>query len=82
MKKPNFSFNAEKIGCPVKYLDNLRAKQESESNFEFKLRGETVLSFIKENSEAYNRITAPLAECSSNPHCHSKCFLYGPSCSS
>ncbi|WP_264740806.1 histidine phosphatase family protein [Cytobacillus firmus] len=44
------------IGCPVKYLDNLREQQESESNLEFRFRGETVLSIIKEKSKAYNRI--------------------------
>lgn len=44
------------IGCSVKYIDNLREQQESESNLEFRLRGETVLSFIKENSNASTRI--------------------------
>ncbi|MGA9227393.1 MAG: histidine phosphatase family protein [Mesobacillus sp.] len=44
------------IGCSVEYIDRLREQQETESNQEFRVRGETVLSFIKENSSAYNRI--------------------------
>lgn len=44
------------IGCSVQYLDHLREQQESESNLEFRLRGETVLSFIKDNSNAFTRI--------------------------
>jgi 2,3-bisphosphoglycerate-dependent phosphoglycerate mutase len=44
------------IGCSLDYIDHLIEQQESESNLEFRLRGETVLSFIKENSTEYNRI--------------------------
>ncbi|SFA90002.1 2,3-bisphosphoglycerate-dependent phosphoglycerate mutase [Bacillus sp. UNCCL13] len=44
------------IGCSVKYMDNLREQQETESELEFRLRGETVLSTIKQNSDAFNRI--------------------------
>lgn len=44
------------IGCSVEYIDNLREQQESESNLEFRWRGETVLSFIKENSYKYTRV--------------------------
>jgi 2,3-bisphosphoglycerate-dependent phosphoglycerate mutase len=44
------------IGCPVEYIDQLREQQESESNLEFRLRGETVLSFIKENSKENTRV--------------------------
>lgn len=44
------------ISCSVKYIDNLREQQESESNLEFRLRGETVLSSIQENSNASTRI--------------------------
>lgn len=44
------------IGCSVKYIDKLREQEETESNQEFRVRGETVLSFIKENSSPYTRI--------------------------
>ena len=44
------------ISCSVEYIDHLREQQESESNLEFRLRGETVLSFIKENSYESTRI--------------------------
>ncbi|MDR6121102.1 2,3-bisphosphoglycerate-dependent phosphoglycerate mutase [Bacillus sp. SLBN-46] len=44
------------IGCPVEYIDQLREQQESESNLEFRLRGERVLSIIKENSSEYTRV--------------------------
>ncbi|NHM33704.1 histidine phosphatase family protein [Neobacillus terrae] len=45
------------IGCSVKYIDSLKEQQESESHLDFRLRGEAVLSFIKENSETYTRIS-------------------------
>ncbi|KON70734.1 phosphoglycerate mutase [Peribacillus butanolivorans] len=44
------------IGCPVEYLDDLIEKQETESKLEFKVRGEQIFSFIKENSKEFNRI--------------------------
>ena len=43
-------------GCSVKYIDHLKEQQEAESNLEFRLRGKTVISFIKENSDEYTRI--------------------------
>jgi 2,3-bisphosphoglycerate-dependent phosphoglycerate mutase len=44
------------IGCPVKYLDELREQNDDESNLEFRLRAEHILTFIKEKSKQYKRI--------------------------
>lgn len=44
------------IGCQAEYLDNLREQQPSESNREFRLRADSVFSFIKKNSIGYSRI--------------------------
>ncbi|WP_338780152.1 histidine phosphatase family protein [Metabacillus sp. FJAT-52054] len=44
------------IGCPVHYIDQLIEQQDSESNHEFRMRGESVLSYIRENSKAYSTI--------------------------
>jgi 2,3-bisphosphoglycerate-dependent phosphoglycerate mutase len=44
------------VGCPVKYLDELREQNDDESNLQFRLRAEHILSYIKANSKQYKRI--------------------------
>ncbi|MGE7758607.1 histidine phosphatase family protein [Peribacillus sp. NPDC097895] len=44
------------IKCPVTCLDELREMQDVESKFDFTLRAQNVLSYIKENSANYKRI--------------------------
>ncbi|MDM5155275.1 histidine phosphatase family protein [Bacillus sp. DX1.1] len=47
---------ADTVSCPVKYLDELREMNNGESKLEFRLHGEQIVSFIKENSKQYKRI--------------------------
>ncbi|TKH00549.1 histidine phosphatase family protein [Peribacillus simplex] len=44
------------IQCPVTFLDDLREMQDMESEFNFRLRAQNVLSNIKVNSANYKRI--------------------------
>ncbi|CAH0268988.1 2,3-bisphosphoglycerate-dependent phosphoglycerate mutase [Peribacillus sp. Bi96] len=44
------------IKCPVTFLDELREMQDLESKFDFTLRAQNVLSYIRENSANYKRI--------------------------
>ncbi|WP_057914867.1 histidine phosphatase family protein [Peribacillus muralis] len=47
---------SDTIKCPVSFLDDLRERQEDESEADFKLRAQHALSFIKENSANHKRI--------------------------
>lgn len=47
---------SDTIKCPVSFLDDLRERQEAESEVDFTMRAQRVLSVIKENSANYKRI--------------------------
>ncbi|MDM5211043.1 histidine phosphatase family protein [Peribacillus sp. NJ4] len=44
------------IRCPVTFLDELREMQDRESESDFRLRAQNVLSHLRENSANYKRI--------------------------
>lgn len=44
------------IKCPVTFLDELREMQDRESESDFRLRAQNVLSHLRENSANYKRI--------------------------
>ncbi|MFC5527969.1 phosphoglycerate mutase family protein [Cohnella yongneupensis] len=47
---------ADAVGCPVKYLDDLREQQNDVEDTEFYARIQRIFSYIKENSKPLNRI--------------------------
>jgi 2,3-bisphosphoglycerate-dependent phosphoglycerate mutase len=47
---------ADTVGCPVKYLDELREQNNNESDLKFYERVLQIFSYIKENSKPYKRI--------------------------
>ncbi|MGG4155151.1 histidine phosphatase family protein [Peribacillus muralis] len=47
---------SDTIQCPMSILDDLKERQEDESEVDFMLRAEHVLSYIKANSANYKRI--------------------------
>ncbi|CAN7762223.1 phosphoglycerate mutase family protein [Paenibacillus sp. LjRoot56] len=47
---------ADTVGCPIKYLDDLREQQNDESELDFYNRVEQIFSSIKETSKPFKRI--------------------------
>jgi 2,3-bisphosphoglycerate-dependent phosphoglycerate mutase len=47
---------ADTVGCPVKYLDELREQNNNESDLKFYERVQQIFSYIKENSKPHKRI--------------------------
>lgn len=47
---------ADIVGCPVRYLDELREQNNNESDLTFYERVKQIFDYVKENSKQYKRI--------------------------